>query len=74
MSRSKVLTIMAVSFSFIVCSILLVANLLSAEPEQQRPLITVDSEKIDLIYEYAVDGTRDNDALTNVFKDSRKQK
>lgn len=52
-------TIMAVSFSFLVCSLLLVANLLSAEPEQQHPLITVGSEKLDLIYEY----DNDNDEL-----------
>lgn len=58
MGRSKAATIMAVSLSFLVCSVLLIANLLSAEPEQQYPLISIgngaEAKEVDLIYEWVV--------------------
>lgn len=48
---------MAISLSMLVCSLLLIANLLAAEPTEQKPLITVGTgdaaKEIDLIYEYA---------------------
>lgn len=57
MNKSKSTTIMAVTASFLLCSILLIASLLSAEPQQpQSPLITIpigaSTQQLDLIYEF----------------------